>query len=171
RSPVESPSAVAGGTKLPTLRTVKSSPGSVETRRFGTTRLSAQVMNSVSGDWPPASSRKCSAYCGNWCSRNSTIPNISLRIARFSSQRQSPSTLPRPSPTVGLRARGLGVRRGPKMEPSSALATTHTAIRRKHRPRLGYGLPEVGAGQGRGGADADALNQRHGLNYGHVERP
>ena len=49
RSPVESPSAVAGGTRLPTLRMVKRSPGSVETSKFGTTRLSAQVMNSVSG--------------------------------------------------------------------------------------------------------------------------
>ena len=35
RSPVDSPSAVAGGTRLPTLRMVKSSPGSVDTSRLG----------------------------------------------------------------------------------------------------------------------------------------
>ena len=43
RSPIDIPSAVAGGIRLPTLRKTKSSPGSVEANRSGTTRLSEHV--------------------------------------------------------------------------------------------------------------------------------
>ena len=49
RSPIEMPSAVAGGMRLPTLRMVKRSPGSVEASKSGTTRLSEQVTNRASG--------------------------------------------------------------------------------------------------------------------------
>ena len=49
QSPIERPSAVAGGMRLPTLRMVKRSPGSVEASKSGTTRLSEQVTNSASG--------------------------------------------------------------------------------------------------------------------------
>ena len=52
RSPVDAPSTVDGGIKLPTLRMTNRSPGSVETNRSGTTRLSEQVMNSASGSCP-----------------------------------------------------------------------------------------------------------------------
>src|SRR5262249_24864126 len=80
RSPVETPSAVAGGIRLPTLRSVKSAPGSVDASRSGTTRLSEHVMKSASGDWLSARSLKRWAYCGSRCSRKSTMPMMSLRM-------------------------------------------------------------------------------------------
>src|SRR5262245_58233900 len=79
RSPVDTPSAVAGGIRLPTLRIVKRSPGWVDARRSGTTRLSEQVMNSASGFCVSARSRNFSAYCGSSRSRKSTMPMMSLR--------------------------------------------------------------------------------------------
>ena len=75
------PSAVAGGMRLPTLRIVNRSPGWVEANSSGTTRLSEQVIMSVSGDCASAKSRNRSAYLGSSRSRNSTIPEISLRMA------------------------------------------------------------------------------------------
>ncbi len=51
---MDCPVSSAGATMLPTLRMTKRSPGSVDTRRLGTTRLSAQVMNRQSGDCPLA---------------------------------------------------------------------------------------------------------------------
>jgi hypothetical protein len=79
RSPVDTPSAVAGGIRLPTLRIVKRSPGWLDARRSGITRLSEQVMNSASGFYVSARSRNLSAYCGSSRSRKSTIPIMSLR--------------------------------------------------------------------------------------------
>ena len=48
------PSPPAGGTRLPTFRTTNRSPGSAEAKRLGTTRLSEQAMNRVSGACPSA---------------------------------------------------------------------------------------------------------------------
>ena len=62
-------SAPAGGTRLPTLRTVNRSPGPLPVMTFGTTRESAQVRNSASGFWPPLSWSKSSlsrAACRRW---------------------------------------------------------------------------------------------------------
>ena len=48
-SPPDFPVAVAGGTILPTLRTMNSSPGPVDVKRFGSILLSEQVIKSVCG--------------------------------------------------------------------------------------------------------------------------
>ncbi len=49
-----------------------------EANRSGTTRLSEDVIMSVSGHCASARSRDRSAYLGNCRSRHSTIPEISL---------------------------------------------------------------------------------------------
>ena len=108
RSPREIPSAVAGGTRLPTFRTVKSSPGLVDARRSGTTRLSEQAMKSVSGDWECASFRKRREYRGSIRSRKLTISLTSFRKANepfeFNSHPPSSSRFYRASPKASCRS-------------------------------------------------------------------
>ena len=55
------PGMFTSGTKLPTLRTMNSSPGAALVMRWGTTRESEQVMKSVSGFWPAEASCSNSA--------------------------------------------------------------------------------------------------------------
>ena len=62
------------------LRAMNKSPGSVPRIRSGTTRQSAQVMNSHSGDWPSASKMKMALLPGNTSARNRLCPSISLCI-------------------------------------------------------------------------------------------
>ena len=79
-SAIEWPSAAAGETMLPGLRTTKRSPGSVEANTLIATRLSEHAMKSTSGLWPSASRAKVSRALGRSRLRKSTIPWTSLRI-------------------------------------------------------------------------------------------
>src|SRR5689334_22283471 len=63
-----------GGIKLPILRTTNKSPGSVDAKRLGTTRLSEHPIKSTSGFCPSASCAKRARLSSVRLFLNSTIP-------------------------------------------------------------------------------------------------